>query len=195
MEDRFMLIDTANHMLCEGQVKEFWRTEGTFQIESGIKELKKIEEGQSVRFMFMEGHKGIFVGQVVNKQGTTLLVENIKNMGADMKEDVRIKTDIDTKLFATNGEDDITAWSVVVDDISAGGAAIKIKTKIPLEQKLELAVPYGSTYMMINLIPLREQIEEEGFKYGCKFYDLTRTEEKMVRSMVFKIAARLAKKG
>ena len=195
MEDRFMLIDASNHMMCEGRVKEFWRTEGTFKIESGMEELRRIEEGQLVRFMFMEGRRGLFIGKVSDIQGTTILVENIESMGTGVKEDVRIDTDIPTKLFCTTKEGDIRAWSVVIWDISAGGARIQSKAPIPLERVMELAVPYDTTYMMVTLLPLREQSDSGYFQYGCKFYNLTNTEEKLMRCMVFKIAARQAKRG
>ena len=36
MDDRFMLIDASNKIICEGQVKEFYRGEAVFKVENGL---------------------------------------------------------------------------------------------------------------------------------------------------------------
>ena len=45
MDDRFMLIDASNKIICEGQVKEFYRGEAVFKVENGLDALRDMEKG------------------------------------------------------------------------------------------------------------------------------------------------------
>ncbi len=194
--DRFMMINSSSKMICEGIVKELYRGDGEFHVVNGLGVLKELEVGCYIRFVFMEGRKGIFEGEVVDIKGNRITLENICSLAKYVKEDVRIDTDFATKVFAKDTEGNIFAWHVTIADISAGGVRLLCNTQIPLNRVLEVAIPYHTSYIIVDTVLIRESLEvtEQGryYDYGCKFYDLTNTAEKMMRSMVFQIAARKA---
>lgn len=197
--DRFMMINSSNKMICEGIVKEFYHGEAEFQVVNGSGILKELEAGCYIRFVFMQGRKGIFEGEVVDINGSRIALENVRSLAKSVKEDVRIETDFITKVFIKNEEGDIFAWNVTIVDISAGGVALLCNEKISLNRVIQVAVPYQNSYIVLDALLIRESVEmtEQGkmYGYGCKFYDLSNTTEMMVRSMVFQIAARKAREA
>ncbi|MBS4959395.1 MAG: PilZ domain-containing protein [Clostridiales bacterium] len=194
MNDRFMLIDMSNKMICEGLVKEFWRDEAVFKVEHGIYSLKSIERGQWLRFVFLQRRKGIFEGKVTEVNGCEIIIEEINSIADSVKEDIRIKTNIETKLFCKDSVGRLYSWHVTIKDISAGGLNIESKYRAPLERVLEVAVPWNSSYVIVNIILLREILKDNFYYYGCKYFNLLSTEENMIRNTVFKIAAKKAGK-
>lgn len=197
--DRFMMINSSNKMICEGIVKEYYHGDAEFQVVNGSNILKALEVGCYIRFIFMEGRKGIFEGEVVDIQGNRITLENIRSLAKFVKEDVRIDTEFDTRVFIKNNEGDIFAWNVTVADISAGGVRLLCNQPISMNRVMEVAIPHHTSYIIVDALLIRESIEstEQGdfYNYGCKFYDLTNETERMVRSMVFQIAARKARKA
>lgn len=198
-QDRFMMVNSSNHMICEGIVKEFYHGDAEFQVVNGSNILQALTVGCYIRFVFMEGRKGIFEGEVVDIQGNRITLENIRSLAKYVKDDVRIDTDFETKIFHKNENGDILAWKVRVADISAGGVRLLCDRQIPLNQVMEVAIPYQTSYIIVDAAFLRESIEvtEHGryYNYGCKFSELANTTERMVRSMVFQIAAKKARKA
>ena len=74
MDDRFMLIDASNKIICEGQVKEFYRGEAVFKVENGLDTLRDMEKGQWMRFTFLSGRRG-FIISLINMTSTTIYHE------------------------------------------------------------------------------------------------------------------------
>lgn len=196
--DRFMLVNSSNQMICEGIVKEYFRGDAEFQVIHGQEVIKQLAIGCYVRFVFLEGRRGVFEGELVDIQKNRLTLENIRSLAGYVKEDIRIDVEFMTKVFAKDLKGDISSWKVEIKDVSAGGVRLQCNQHIPLNRVVELAVPYHSSYVVVDMVLLREELieteEKRCYEYGCKFYDLTNTEEQMVRSMVFQIAAKKAGK-
>ena len=202
--DRFILINGSNKPICEGLVKEYFRGDAVFQVDHGLESLQEIIRGQLIRFAFKEGRRGIFEGEVIDIKGNQIILEDVRSLANVVKEDVRIDTDFETRVYAKNTEEQILAWNTSIADISATGSRILSDVEIPINRIIEVAIPYHSEYIVVDMVVLRE-IESDtdkvrtqnlvpghmyNYSYGCKFYDLTNTEENMLRGMVFQIAAK-----
>lgn len=198
MDDRFMLIDASNKIICEGQVKEFYRGEAVFKVENGLDALHDMQKGQWMRFTFLSGRRGVFEGVLATVSGTELIIEDIRSLANVVKEDVRINTDFQTRLYKKDENGVISAWDAIVADISAGGVKILSEAPVPLNEVMEVAIPCYSWYIVVEVIFIREIMNrsetERHYSYGGKFYNLVAAEENLIRSMVFQTAARKAGK-
>lgn len=198
MDDRFMLIDVSNKIICEGQVKEFYRGEAVFKVENGLDALRDMQKGQWMRFTFLSGRKGVFEGRLAMINGTELIIESIRSLANIVKEDIRINTDYQTKLYKKDENGQIFAWNAIVADISAGGVKILSEAPVPLNEVMEVAIPCYSWYIVVEVVFIREIMNrsetERLYSYGGKFYNLVSAEENLIRSMVFQTAARKAGK-
>lgn len=198
MDDRFMLIDVSNKIICEGQVKEFYRGEAVFKVENGLDALRDMQRGQWMRFTFLSGRKGVFEGRLAMINGTELIIESIRSLANIVKEDIRINTDYQTKLYKKDENGQIMAWNAIVADISAGGVKILSEAPVPLNEVMEVAIPCYSWYIVVEVVFIREIMNrsetERLYSYGGKFYNLVSAEENLIRSMVFQTAARKAGK-
>lgn len=198
MDDRFMLIDVSNKIICEGQVKEFYRGEAVFKVENGLDALRDMQKGQWMRFTFLSGRKGVFEGRLAMINGTELIIESIRSLANIVKEDIRINTDYQTKLYKKDENGQIMAWNAIVADISAGGVKILSEAPVPLNEVMEVAIPCYSWYIVVEVVFIREIMNrsetERLYSYGGKFYNLVSAEENLIRSMVFQTAARKAGK-
>lgn len=202
--DRFILINSSNKLICEGLVKEYFRGDAEFQVDHGVEALQEITRGQLIRFAFKEGRRGIFEGKVIDIKGNQILLEDVRSLANVVKEDVRVDTDFETRVYAKNTEEQLLAWDVSIADISATGSRILCDAEIPINRIIEVAIPYHSQYIIVDMVVLREiegdsdsvrtqnlvQGHMYNHSYGCKFYDLTNTEENMLRGMVFQIAVK-----
>lgn len=200
MKDRFMLIDNSNKVLCEGEVKELFRGEGEFHVAHGVAALKDFEVGDIVRFTFKDGRKGVFRGEIVDIMNNKIILEEIRSMGSAVKEDIRVSTDFQTRVYMKDDEGQIIAKNVVIADISAGGMRVLVNSPLPMNRVMEIAIPYYAEYIIVSMQVIHENgndRDREFFKkrhsYGCQFCDLLNTEESMIRSMVFYIGAKAAK--
>lgn len=198
MDDRFMLIDASNKIICEGQVKEFYRGEAVFKVENGLDSLRDMQKGQWMRFTFLSGRRGVFEGVLATINGTELIIEDIHSLANIVKEDVRINTDFPTKLYQKGEDGRIYAWNAIVADISAGGVKVLSEAPLPLNEVMEVAIPCYSWYIVVEVVFIREIMNrsetERHYSYGGKFHNLVNTEENLIRSMVFQTAARKAGK-
>ncbi len=215
MRDRFIIVDNYNKMICEGIVKELFRGDAVFQVEHGLHAVEKFSRAQAVRFVFQEGRRGIFEGVVVDVKYNQIILEDVHSIAKFVKEDVRIDTYFETKAYDTDEEGEIFAYEVVIADISAGGIRLMSEVPLPKERVLDVAIPYHSEYMLVSTDIVREIEDDEDIpkmqmiqlndrslremmflhSYGCKFHEMTNTEENMIRAMVFQIAAKAAKKA
>lgn len=195
-KDRFIIVNASNKPVCEGVVVEFWRTDATLRIENGLGVLKTLEERNIIKFMFMQRRRGIFEAVITSITGNELTVEIVKTPKASEKEDVRVETDFETRVFEKDEENFMYAYPVQIGDMSAGGVLIYSNVKLPMMKIFEIAIPCNTDYVIVNMNIIREdKLKEDSefkYSYGCKFDELTNVEENMIRGMVFKIAARKA---
>ena len=130
--------------------------------------------------------------------GTELIIEDIHSLANIVKEDVRINTDFQTKLYQKGEDGRIYAWNAIVADVSAGGVKVLSEAKVPLNEVMEVAIPCYSWYIVVEVIFIREIMNrsetERHYSYGGKFHNMVSTEENLIRSMVFQTAARKAGK-
>ena len=117
--DRFMLIDGSNKVICEGVVKELFRGEGEFHVANGMAALKEFEVGDIVRFAFKDGRKGVFQGEIVDILNNKIILEEIRSLGNAVKEDIRVNTDFQSRVYMKDEDGQILAKNVVIADISA----------------------------------------------------------------------------
>lgn len=200
MKDRFMLIDNSNKVLCEGEVKELFRGEGEFHVVHGATALKEFEVGDIVRFTFKDGRKGVFRGEIVDILNNKIILEEIRSMGSAVKEDIRVNTDFQSRVYMKDEEGQIFAKNVVIADLSAGGVRVLVNSPLPLDRIIEIAIPYYTEYIIVQMQVIREfetdrdrEFFRKKYSYGCQFCDLLNTEESMIRGMVFYIGAKAAK--
>ena len=198
--DRFMVIDSANKVVCEGVVKELFRGEGEFHVANGTAALKELEVGDIIRFAFKDGRKGIFQGEIVDILNNKIILEGIRSLGSAVKEDILVNTDFESRVYMTDEEGQITAKNIVIADISAEGLRVLVNSPLPMDRIIEVAVPYHTEYIIVDMQIIREienDRDREFFKkrhsYGCRFCNLLNTEESMIRGMVFYIGARATK--
>lgn len=198
--DRFMLIDGSNKVICEGVVKELFRGEGEFQVANGMAALKEFGVGDIVRFAFKDGRKGVFQGEIVDILNNKIILEEIRSLGNAVKEDIRVNTDFQSRVYMKDDEGQIIAKNVVIADISAGGLRVLVNSPLPMHRIIEVAIPYYTEYIIVQMQVMREienDRDREFFRkkhsYGCQFHDLLNTEESMIRGMVFYIGAKAAK--
>ncbi len=216
MADRFIIVDQNNKMLCEGTVKDLYRDEGVFRTEHGVNAMELFRRGEQVRFVFQEGRKGLFQGEIVDLSFDKIVLEDIHSIAKYVKEDVRLETYFETRVFDTTEEGQIFAYEAVVADISAGGVRLMTETALPHGRTLEVAIPFATEYILAAMDIVREipddpdaerlrlmQLNDKWLReiplrhsYGCKFHELKSVEENMIRARVFQVAARKgARKG
>lgn len=212
--DRFIIVDSYNKMICEGVVKDFFRGDATFEVAHRLRpsEAEYLSRGRMVRIVFQSGRRGLFEGEIVDVINGRIMLEGIHSIAQYVKEDVRLETYFETKAYYTDEAGQIFAYEVVIADISAGGIRLMSEVPLPMKQTLDVAIPYRANYIMLETDIIREisgdedmekmqlmqlrdaSLREMEFRhsYGCKFHDVTNTEENMIRSMVFQIAAKKA---
>ena len=156
MKDRFMLIDNSNKVLCEGEVKELFRGEGEFHVMNGAAALKELEAGDIVRFTFQNGRKGVFRGEIVDILNNKIILEEIRSMGGAVKEDIRVNTDFETRVYMKDDEGQIIAKNVVIADLSAGGIRVLVNSPLPMNRIIEVAIPYYTEYIIVEMQVIRE---------------------------------------
>ena len=126
-------------------------------------------------------------GTVTMQRGERLVIKPGAVLGAEARENLRIKTDFQSFMYPVTGrwKGQRPIWG---HDLSCGGLAFHTERALKSNEVVQVVLPVTDSPLLLKLRILRELPTEEPWPlYAGRFVDLCLDEEVMVRKAVFSI--------
>lgn len=127
------------------------------------------------------------LGRVIQRRGDVLVLEKLKSLGAEIRQNLRIPVAFDSFIYPVTG-----AWQgrrpVRSNDLSCGGIAFFCGEALADGEQVEIVIPVTEEPLILRCEVLRQRVSGGSAPlYAAKFVDLCHDEEHMVRGAVFNI--------
>lgn len=126
-------------------------------------------------------------GTVTMQRGERLVIKPGAVLGAEARENLRIKTDFQSFMYPVTGrwKGQRPIWG---HDLSCGGLAFHTERALKSNEVVQVVLPVTDSPLLLKLRILRELPTEEPWPlYAGRFVDLCLDEEVMIRKAVFSI--------
>ena len=187
-----VLSENSDMVLCEAILIDQHGSKMTLKIVDDVNVLRGLK---SVKFHKMQSYAEVYQGVIAEIKGDNVLFNEVVNISAQMRTEIKIKIRVDTnliKLFPPEEQKVPVAVPIVTNDISCGGIGFVSKADFDKEGTYEVVIPITSPPTVIDLAIMRKEFqpEQNQYVYGSKFLDLDIVEERMLRKAIFKVQMR-----
>ena len=192
-QEKYAILSENNDMvLCEAILIDQHGSKMTLKIVDDVNVLRGLK---SVKFHKMQSYAEVYQGEIAEIKGDNVLFNEVVNISAQMRTEIKIKIRVDTnliKLFPPEEQKVPVAVPIVTNDISCGGIGFVSKADFDKEGTYEVVIPITSPPTVIDLAIMRKEFqpEQNQYVYGSKFLDLDIVEERMLRKAIFKVQMR-----
>lgn len=144
---------------------------------------KQIIGLKTVKFCENFAYAEMYQGEVI-KEGSSLALNNIKNISASMRGDFKMKITFNSTIKNIE-EIKSDCIKIQVLDISCGGMGFKTKMDLDSVAEYQVLITFTAEPLLLNFKLLRKEKIGDEFNYGCKFTTLSDVEEIMLRKGIF----------
>lgn len=183
----YALLDSRNTVLAKG-ILENPPDAPNWQVRVLDHKISAVMEHEEIRLVPIDGDGAALLGRIIRNRNDSVLLQKLKTLGSDMRQDLRVPTHFKTFIYPLTGQ-----WQgrrrVEANDLSCGGAAFFCAQPLEDGERLELVVPITSEPLIVQCQVLRRRpSDREGQAlYATKFVDLCNDEEMIVREAVFSV--------
>lgn len=182
MMHKYLVLDSEGEAVAHCQSAQelcdpLWR------LEFSQGEEKLVWDMEYVRLVGADGPLAAAEGHVVRRRDNMLWVEALRDLGSEVRENLRIPVHFKSFLYSPKGRLPIEGA-----DLSCGGIAFFCNAQLETGEVLEVVIPVTSQPLVLRMKVLRQRpsVRSEPL-YAAQFLDLLREEESMVREAVFSI--------
>jgi hypothetical protein len=183
----YVIFTQDNVKLCEAEMIYINIDRAAFIIDSIIT-LTKISRMEKIRFHKMEDYPELFEADVYQVKGEKLFVENLKNITAQLRSDLKVKVSYKStvRMLDTPSSTNINIQS---RDISCGGICFQTEQDLMTTELYETVVPITQDPIILRFRIIRKVFDKEKnvYVYGARFIELKHNEERMLRQAIFRL--------
>lgn len=126
-------------------------------------------------------------GIVQRQRGHRLTVQPTADLGADARENLRVRTDFKSVIYPVTGQ-----WrgrqAIQGYDLSCGGVAFHTMQPLAPGEVAEMVLPVTDEPLLLHFRVLRSLPTQEPVPlYAARFVDLIQDQEHLIRAAVFRI--------
>ena len=126
-------------------------------------------------------------GIVQRRRGNRLTVQPTADLGADARENLRVRTDFKSVIYPITGQ-----WqgrqAIQGFDLSCGGVAFHTMQPLAPGEVAEMVLPVTEEPLLLHFRVLRTLPTQEPVPlYAARFVDLIQDQEHLIRAAVFRI--------
>ena len=192
-EEKYAILsENSDMVLGEAILMERHGSNMTMKIMDDVRFLDGLE---LIKFHKMQSYAEIYQGRITEIKGNLLFLSEVVNISARMRNEIKIKIRIETKLIKSFPEEEgkiPISIPITTNDISCGGIGFVSKTDLDKEGSYEAVIHVTSDPIGVGLDIVRKEFQPESnqYVYGSKFSDLNIVEERMLREAIFKLQMR-----
>jgi len=125
------------------------------------------------------------LGKVILRRGNLIVLEPLRRLGAEVRQNLRMPVDFDTFIYPQRGG---RAQARAID-LSCGGIAFSSELFLRNEEVFEIVIPVtAGGPLIVNAGVLRQTPSTTYTRtYAAKFVDLINDEEALIREAVFSV--------
>ncbi len=183
----YVILTQGNVKMCSAELIYINMDRAAFTIESSII-LTKISRMEKIRFHKVEEYAEIFEAKVFQIKEGKLFVENLKNITAELRSDLKMKVSYKSTVRSLEGLSRINV-DVQARDISCGGFCFETEKDLMTTELYETVIPITKEPIVLKFRIIRK-IFDKGknvYVYGCCFVDLKINEERILRQAIFRL--------
>lgn len=167
----------------------FMGNEVSFLIPFKEETLSCYKIGDKIVFQVEDRYSQIFDAQISGIAYGKLDLAEIRNLAPLLHNDIRVEIEFHTRIFYVEDDEEVSA-DICMQDLSCGGMGFVCDKELDLSKEYTIFTNWLDTPILVNLQILRkEKVTYTKYVYGCKFVELLRAEESILRASVFKIQA------
>jgi len=170
---------------------KYFSTSKVVLVPSKKETIDRVQFNQIVRFQFVNKYDKIFDGRIVDILENEIILSDIRNIGSILHNDVRVWVDIPATIYLEN-ENEHFEYNIKERNISSGGMCFACNEDLNMETTYETVIEWTKTPIVVKIKLLRKEKDpvERTTVYGCRFVDLIREEEFLLRAGVYNIQAK-----
>ncbi|MEG0780919.1 MAG: PilZ domain-containing protein, partial [Oscillospiraceae bacterium] len=188
-EEIYLILDSRYTPLAQA-VQEDFPADGQWQIRVLDGKIDNVLAHQIVQLVGARYGSPALLGRIVSHRGDTLVLASLRNLGEEVRENLRIPTQFDSVIYPLTG-----GWRgqrpVQGADLSCGGVAFYCAQPLENRERLELVLPVTELPLLLKCEILHPRPSLRSMPlYAAKFVDLVEEETALVREAVFGIQIR-----
>ena len=189
MKYQYLLIDSRGEPVAhaasdDGPEKHVWQV----QVDAG--DIKRVLSHEYVSLVSTSEKVPATEGRIVACDGNTITVESVRELGEEVRRNLRMPLRFESFLYPVSG-----SWKgrapILSNDLSCGGLAFFCARPLEVGEIVQVVIPVTSQPLLLTLRVLRQRPSGEPIPlYAGAFTELVHEEEMMVREAVFSIQLR-----
>ena len=181
------VYDQEGNLVAEGTLDYIGAKMSVFSVY-GLFDRERI--AGTVRIVSKVSYEEVYSARVVQIEANRIIVDGLRNISADLRED--LKVDYRGRIVLEyeeiiDGVKTIQTAEGRMENISGGGVGFVSEKQFQVGQVINLKTVIPDLFFEIQLEVLRKELFGRLYKYGCKFYKISRIEESAVRKVVYKL--------
>lgn len=192
--NKYVLLTENNVVLAEAVLVFSNGKNMVFRVSSA-KSMSRLSGYNCLRYHKMESYAETFEGQVYDLKMDKIYLQEIKNISATMRSELKVKVKYDSIIRSVE-DSSVINQSIHAKDISCGGMCFTCSQDLSTSIVYETIVPITSDPVIVGFEIIRKSQDEDTgeFIYGCRFRGMNNREEIMLRQAVYKLQMILYKK-
>lgn len=181
------VYDKDGNLVAEGNLDYIGAKMSVFSVY-GLFDKPRI--AGTVRIISKISYEEVYSAKVVQIEANRIMVDGLRNISADLREDLKVDYRGKVTLEYTEDIDGQKVLQIAegrMENISGGGIAFVSDKQFEVGQIFNLKTTIPDLFFEIQLEVLRRENFGRLHKYGCKFYNISKIEESAVRKAVYKL--------
>lgn len=182
-----ILIDDENNVIDYASLS-FLDSIGAVLVPSNIDTLGMYRKNQRLKFQIENEYEKVFDGEIISIEKGKARLDDIRDLNsASPRKDVRVNVNISSCILF-DSDDGYFSMNIIIRNISAGGMYFICRSDLNMDEAYETVIDWIETPIIVKLKLLRKNLNKNNeFVYGCRFIDLLKEEECLMRAGVFYI--------
>ncbi len=183
----YFLLDSRNTPLAKGELIGVSKTQ-TLQFRILDDKIDEVMKHEQIRLVPLASGGEVLLGRIVRSRNDIVVLEKLKNLDSDMRQNLRMPTDFKSFIYPLTGQ-----WKgrrkVQSNDLSCSGVAFFCADELEVGEEFEFVVPITSQPLILRsrILRKRPSAREDAALYAAQFVDLCNDEEMVVREAVFSV--------
>lgn len=180
----YLLLDTSSILLARAELKGPPDDRNMqFQITSG--KADDVVAAGVVQAIAPDKDLPLQLGRVILRRGNLVVLEPLRKLGAEVRQNLRMPVDFDTFVFPREGG----RIPVRANDLSCGGISFFTRAGFQPEELFHVVIPITDGGPLIVQAGILREASGGGDErlYAAKFVDLIHDEEVLIREAVFSV--------
>lgn len=185
------IYDSKGHLIAEGNLDYIGEKISVFNVH-GI-----FDRGKTSGIVKIESkisYEEVYSAKVERIESHRIMLESLRNISADLREDLKVDYRGPAKIFYTqmgdsgkSGKKETLIAEARMENISGGGVSFIAEKEFQKGDELAIKTMIPDLFFELQIKILRKENFGRLYKYGCKFINISKIEESSVRKLVYKL--------